>query len=209
MPLTLPPLPYPYDALAPFMSVETLKLHHDRHHQAYIDKANELLTGTGLEEKSIEQQMLVTWKDKGKSQILFNNLGQHYNHTLFWQWMKKGGGGKRVPTLLENKLRKDIGTFDEFRKKFIEAGMTQFGSGWCWLAMENRDGKLEIMKTANGENPVVQGYTPLLGCDVWEHAYYIDYRNSRQTYLETWFDNLVNWEFVAQLFEKGPLKLAA
>jgi Fe-Mn family superoxide dismutase len=190
----LPDLSYPYDALQPFMSAETLTFHHDKHHQAYVDNSNKLIVGSGLEGKSIEDVCKAAYA--GKNQGLVNNVGQHYNHIHFWQWMKKGGGGKKLPGTLE-RLATEYGGFDKLRGDFVTAGVTQFGSGWCWLAL--RDGKLEVMKTANGENPLMGGAEPILGCDVWEHSYYIDYRNARQKYLEAWFDNLVNWEYVDEM----------
>ncbi len=197
MPFTLPELPYAYDSLAPYMSKETLEFHHDKHHKAYVDKGNELIAGTGQEKASLEAAMV--WAHKN-SPGLFNQLGQHFNHIHFWHWMKKGGGGgKKIPGALEKKISADLGGYDAFKKDFMNAGATQFGAGWCWLAMDNKTGKLEIMKTPNGENPVIHGKTALLGCDVWEHSYYIDYRNARPKYLEAWFDNLVNWEHVESL----------
>lgn len=208
MAFTLPELPYAYDALQPYMSKETLEFHHDKHHKAYIDKGNELIAGTGLEGKSLEEAMVAAFQDKSKAG-LFNQLGQHYNHLHFWNWMKPQGGGNKLPGRLASQIQSDLGGFDTFRGSFIQAGMTQFGSGWCWLALDNASGKLEVLKTPNGENPLVQGKTPLLGCDVWEHSYYIDYRNARQKYLEAFVDNMVNWSYVEQLFEKGPVKLAA
>ncbi len=208
MTFELPDLPYAYDALQPYMSAETLEYHHDKHHQAYVDKANELIAGAGLADASLEDAMVASFKNK-ETQTLFNQLGQHFNHIHFWHWMAPNGGGKALPGELDRKINEDLGSFDEFRKKFIEAGVTQFGSGWCWLAMDNNSGRLEIMKTPNGENPVVHGKTPLLGCDVWEHSYYIDYRNARPKYLEAWFDSLINWEYVAELYGRGPLKAAA
>lgn len=208
MTLELPALPYAYDSLGPYMSKETLEFHHDKHHKAYVDKGNELIAGTGLEKLSLEEAMVAAFKDKSKAG-LFNQLGQHFNHLHFWHWMKNGGGGKFLPGKLHKAVEADLGGYDNFRGKFIEAGTTQFGSGWCWLAMDNLSGKLEIMKTPNGENPVVHGKTALLGCDVWEHSYYIDYRNARAKYLEAFVDNLINWEYVEKLFEKGPMKIAA
>ncbi|HTK85137.1 MAG TPA: superoxide dismutase [Patescibacteria group bacterium] len=208
MTLELPPLPYAYDFLQPYMSKETLEFHHDKHHKAYVDKGNDLLKGSGLEGKPLEAAMVAAFQDKTKAG-LFNQLGQHFNHIHFWNWMKKGGGGKKLPGKLEKQVTSDLGGYDEFRKKFIDAGLTQFGSGWCWLALDNKTGKLEVLKTANGENPVVHGKTALLGCDVWEHSYYIDYRNARQKYLEAWVDSLINWDYVAELLEKGPMKIAA
>ena len=208
MAFTLPELPYAYDALAPYMSAETLEFHHDKHHLAYVTKANELIAGTGLENLSLEEAMVAAFNDKSKAG-LFNQLGQHFNHIHFWHWMKKGGGGSKIPGKLEAQITSDLEGFDGFKKKFIEAGVGQFGSGWAWLAMDNASGKLEIVKTPNGENPVVLGKTALLGVDVWEHSYYIDYRNARPKYLEAFVDNLINWEYVSELYEKGPMKIAA
>jgi superoxide dismutase, Fe-Mn family len=198
MTFKLPELPYAYDALAPYMSAETLEYHHDKHHNTYVEKGNDLIKGSGLEGKSIEE---VVTGSHGTHQGLFNNVAQHYNHMHFWQWMKPGGGGNKVPGALAAKIDEDLGGYDKFRADFIDAGVTQFGSGWCWLAM--KDGKLHIMKTPNGENPLVHGATPLLGCDVWEHSYYIDYRNARPKYLEAFVDNLVNWDYVEQLFNQA------
>ena len=208
MAFTLPPLPYSYDALAPYMSAETLEFHHDKHHKAYVDKGNELIAGTGLENLSLEEAMVAAYKDKSKAG-LFNQLGQHFNHIHFWNWMKKNGGGTKIAGKLEAQIASDLGGYEGFKKKFIEAGTTQFGYGWAWLAMDNASGKLEIVKTPNGENPVVFGKTALLGVDVWEHSYYIDYRNARPKYLEAFVDNLINWDYVAELYEKGPMKIAA
>lgn len=195
MTFTLPELPYAYDALAPYMSRETLEYHHDKHHQAYVDQANTLAgPGSKYEGKTIEAICALAFG--GKDQPVINNVGQHYNHIHFWKWMKKDGGGTKAPGKVE-KLISEFGGFDKVRHGFIEAGKTQFGSGWCWLAV--RDGKLEVMKTPNGENPLMYGAQPILGCDVWEHSYYLDYRNARPKYLEAWFDHLVNWEHVEEL----------
>ncbi|WP_010661565.1 superoxide dismutase [Brucella anthropi] len=198
MAFELPALPYDYDALAPFMSRETLELHHDKHHQAYVTNGNKLLEGSGLESKSLEE---IVKESYGKNQGLFNNAGQHYNHILFWKWMKKNGGGKKLPGKLEKAIESDLGGYDKFRADFIAAGVGQFGSGWAWLSV--KDGKLEISKTPNGENPLVHGATPILGVDVWEHSYYVDYRNLRPKYLEAFVDSLINWEFVEELYEKA------
>lgn len=199
MSFSLPALPYAKDALAPYMSAETLEYHHDKHHQAYVDNGNKLIQGTGLEGKSLEDVVKAAFKDKALTG-LFNNAAQHWNHIYFWQWMKPKGGGA-IPGELEKKLKEDFGSVDAFKAKFIEAGVTQFGSGWCWLTVEN--GKLTVMKTPNGENPIAHGKPALLGCDVWEHSYYIDYRNRRPDYLKAFVENLVNWEYVAQLFGKA------
>ncbi len=198
MAFELPELPYSKDALAPYMSAETLEFHHDKHHKAYVDNGNKLLAEAGLEGKSLEEIVKASY---GKNQPLFNNAGQHYNHIHFWKWMKPNGGGKSLPGKLQAKIDSDLGGFDKFRSDFLAAGAGQFGSGWAWLTL--KDGKLEVTKTPNGENPLVHGGTPLLGVDVWEHSYYIDYRNARPKYLEAWFDNLVNWDYVDELFSSA------
>jgi Fe-Mn family superoxide dismutase len=197
MALELPALPYDYDALAPYMSRETLEFHHDKHHQAYVTKGNELLEGSAHAGKSIEDICKAAFAENNAG--LINNVGQHYNHMHFWNWMKKGGGGSKMPGSLEKAIASDLGGFDKFRADFIAAGVGQFGSGWAWLAVKN--GKLEVMKTPNGENPLMHGATPVLGCDVWEHSYYIDYRNARPKYLEAFIDNMINWDYVAELYE--------
>jgi superoxide dismutase, Fe-Mn family len=192
----LPDLPYAYDALQPYMSAETLQYHHDKHHLAYVENGNKLLQGSGLEGKSLED---IVKESFGKNAGLFNNAGQHYNHIHFWKWMKKGGGGTKLPGAVQARIDSDLGGYGKFREAFIEAGKGQFGSGWAWLAVKN--GKLEVMKTPNGENPLVHGAKPILGCDVWEHSYYIDYRNRRPDYLKAFFDHLVNWDHVAEMYE--------
>ena len=198
MTFELPALPYAYDALGPYMSAETLEFHHDKHHQAYVTNGNNLLKDSGLEGKSLEE---IVKESFGKNAGLFNNAGQHYNHLHFWNWMKPNGGGKSLPAKLQAAIDSDLGGFDKARADFIAAGTTQFGSGWAWIAV--KAGKLEISKTATGEAPLVHGATPILGVDVWEHSYYIDYRNARPKYLEAWFDNLVNWEYVEKLFDEA------
>lgn len=195
MALELPDLPYAYDALGPYMSKETLEFHHDKHHQAYVTNGGNLLKDSPLADKSLEDICKAAFADGNAG--LVNNVGQHYNHLHFWNWMKPNGGGKSLPSALQAAMDSDLGGYDKMRADFINAGVTQFGSGWAWLAV--KDGKLAVMKTANGENPLMHGATPILGCDVWEHSYYIDYRNARPKYLEAWFDNLVNWEYVEQL----------
>ncbi|MBI4922287.1 MAG: superoxide dismutase [Devosia nanyangense] len=196
MAFELPPLPYAYDALGPHMSKETLEYHHDKHHQAYVTNGNKLLEGSGLEGKSLEEVVKGAF---GKNAGLFNNAGQHYNHIHFWQWMKPNGGGKSLPGKLQAAVDSDLGGYDKFRADFVAAGTTQFGSGWAWVSVKN--GKLEVSKTPNGESPLVSGGAPILGVDVWEHSYYIDYRNARPKYLETWFDNLINWDHVLEMYE--------
>ena len=198
MSFELPPLPYAYDALQPYMSKETLEYHHDKHHQAYVTTANNLMKGTEFEGKSVEEVVKGSY---GKNQALFNNAGQHYNHTHFWQWMKPNGGGSKIPGAVEKAIIEGVGSIDKFKEDFVQAGVTQFGSGWAWLAVKN--GKVEIMKTPNGENPLVHGAKPILGVDVWEHSYYIDYRNRRPDYLKAFLDHLVNWEHVEQMLSEA------
>ena len=193
MSFELPSLPYANDALAPYMSAETLDFHHGKHHQTYVTNLNNLLKDNELQGASLEDIVVKSSKDTSMAGI-FNNAGQHWNHILFWQCMKPNGGGS-IPSELEARLNSDFGSVDQFKEAFIQAGTTQFGSGWAWLAIDN--GKLVVTKSANASNPLVDGMKPILGCDVWEHSYYIDYRNKRPDYLKAFLDNLVNWEFVA------------
>ena len=197
MAFNLPPLPYAYDALQPHMSAETLEFHHDKHHKAYLDAMTPMIEGTEYASMPIEDIVQKSYSDDPK---LFNQAGQYYNHLHFWNWMKPNGGGK-VPGKLQQQIEADIGSMDDFRGQFIEAGKTQFGSGWAWLAL--MDGKLQVTKTANGVNPLALGGTPILGVDVWEHSYYIDYRNRRPDYLKAFLDSLVNWGYVAELYESA------
>ena len=190
--LNLPELPYSYDALAPYMSKETLEFHHDKHHNTYVVNANKIIDENNMSYETLESLV----KDSHTSNPgLFNNAAQHWNHIEFWQWMKPNGGGN-IPGELEAKINSDFGSFDKFRADFIAAGATQFGSGWCWLVM-NSNGDLSVTKTPNGENPIIHGQKALLGCDVWEHSYYIDFRNKRPAYLSNFLENLVDWENVA------------
>jgi len=197
MSFKLPELPYAYDALQPYMSKETLEFHHDKHHNTYVETGNKLLEGSGLEGATLEE---VVKQSHGKNAPLFNNAAQHYNHVHFWQWMKPNGGGA-IPGALEKQITEDFGGVEKFKTDFQEAGKGQFGSGWAWLALKG--GKLEIMKTPNGENPLIHGAVPLLGVDVWEHSYYIDYRNRRPDYLKAFIENLVNWEYVEKLYSEA------
>ncbi len=198
MAFELPELPYAYDALGPYMSKETLEYHHDKHHQAYVTKGNELAEKAGMADLSLEE---IVKKSHGTDQALFNNAGQHYNHIHFWNWMKPNGGGKSLPGKLQAAFDSDLGGYDKFKADFEAAGAGQVGSGWALVAVKN--GKLEIMKTPNGENPLVHGATPILGVDVWEHSYYIDYRNARPKYLSAFVDNLINWDYVLECYEKA------
>jgi|TARA_B100001094_G_scaffold156944_1_gene151931 Fe-Mn family superoxide dismutase len=193
MTFELPSLPYASDALAPYMSSETLDFHHGKHHQTYVTNLNNLVKDSDMQDASLEDIVIKSSKDASMAGI-FNNAGQHWNHILFWQCMKPNGGGA-MPSELENRISSDFGSVDQFKEAFVQAGTTQFGSGWAWLAIDN--GKLVVTKSANASNPLVEGMKPILGCDVWEHSYYIDYRNKRPDYLKAFLDNLVNWEFVS------------
>ena len=192
MNFTLPKLDYSNNALAPIMSEETLDLHHGKHHQTYITNLINFIKDTEMDKMSLEEIILKSFQDKSKIGI-FNNASQHWNHNLFWKCMKPNGGGQ-MPSKLEKRIVTDFGSVDNFKKEFKQAGTTQFGSGWCWLSIDN--GKLVVSKTANAVNPLVDKMKPILGCDVWEHSYYIDYRNRRPEYLDKFMDKLVNWEFV-------------
>ena len=197
MAFTLPDLPYSHDALAAGgMSRETLEFHHDKHHKAYVDKLNELVQGTEWENASLEDIVRGTYQDGAVAQNgIFNNASQHWNHSQFWEMMSPNGGGT-IPSQLESAIKDSFGSVEECKKKFSEAGVGQFGSGWAWL-VKTADGKLEITKTENGVNPLCKDQTALLGCDVWEHSYYIDFRNARPKYIENFLDKLVNWDNVA------------
>jgi Fe-Mn family superoxide dismutase len=191
MPFTLPPLPYAKDALAPHTSAETLEFHHGKHHAAYVNKLNELTAGKPEAEKTLED--LIKAADVGTP--IFNNAAQVWNHTFFWSCMKPGGGGAPSGELAEA-LKRDFGSVEKFGQDFVAAALGQFGSGWAWLI--NEGGKLSIMKTANADLPLKHGKKAVLTVDVWEHAYYIDYRNARQKFVETFLSSLVNWDFAAQ-----------
>ena len=193
MTFELPKLDYSKSSLSPHMSEETLDLHHGKHHQTYITNLNNLIKDSVLENSSLEEIVKKTSADPSKIGI-FNNAGQHWNHILFWKCMKPKGGGA-LPGKLEKRINSDFGGVDKFKEQFIQAGVTQFGSGWAWLAIDDK-GKLVVTKTANASNPLVNNMKPILGCDVWEHSYYVDYRNRRPDYLKSFIENLVNWEFV-------------
>jgi Fe-Mn family superoxide dismutase len=197
MAFELPDLPYAHDALASKgMSRETLEFHHDIHHLAYVDNGNKAIDGTEWAEASVEDIVRGTYQEGAVAQSgVFNNASQHWNHTQFWQMMGPNGGGS-MPGELEAKITESFGSVDEFKQQFSAAGAGQFGSGWAWLVMGS-DGGLQVTKTENGVNPLCFGQTALLGCDVWEHSYYIDFRNKRPAYLKNFLDELVNWENVA------------
>ena len=189
MSLQLPELPFAKDALAPHMSADTFDYHHGKHHNAYVVKGNELLAKAGIDASDLVQLVHETAKIGG---ALFNNVGQHYNHSFFWNSLSPEGGG--APTgEIAARIDADFGSLDEFKAQFVAGGVGQFGSGWVWLV--ERDGKLAIEKSANAETPLTTGAKPLLVCDVWEHAYYLDFQNRRPDFLASFIDNLVNWDF--------------
>jgi Fe-Mn family superoxide dismutase len=194
---SVPPLPYDYAALEPTIDEETMKLHHDKHHQAYVDKANDALAGTEWEDKPVEEvlQNLSSLPDD-KQTVVRNNGGGHANHTLFWESMSPDGGGEPSGELADA-INEAFGSFDEFKSQFEANGVGQFGSGWTWLVWDG--GALKLEKSANQDSPVMTGQTPLVGNDVWEHAYYLKYQNKRPDYLKAWWD-VVNWDKVAERF---------
>ena len=196
MTFTLPDLPYSHDALAgACMSRETLEYHHDKHHNAYVEKLNELIAGSEWEGKSLEEIVKGTYQKGAVAQNgIFNNASQHWNHSQFWEMMAPSSSS--MPSEVEKALTDSFGSVDEFKKQFAAKGGGQFGSGWAWLVKKS-DGSLDVTSTENGVNPLCFGQTALLGCDVWEHSYYIDFRNARPKYLSNFLDNLVNWENVA------------
>src|SRR3954449_320363 len=200
MPHELPPLPYDYDALEPTIDEQTMRIHHGKHHQAYVDNLNKALEGTQWADHSLEQllggELDVIPEDKRAA--VRNKGGGHANHTLFWQIMKPGGGGE--PTgALASAIGSDLGGFAAFKEAFAKAATTRFGSGWAWL-ISGKDGKLAVTSTPNQDSPLMDGSgTPLLGLDVWEHAYYLDYQNRRPAYIPAWW-NTVNWDEVASRY---------
>lgn len=191
MAIELPVLPYEASALEPFISANTLGFHHGKHHQTYVTNTNNLIKGTDLEDASLEK-IVLSAANNAEKVGLFNNAAQVWNHTFYWKSMKKGGGG--APTgAIAKKINEDFGSYEAFAEAFKNAGLTQFGSGWAWLVL--KDGKLQIMKTANGDTPMAHGFIAILTVDVWEHAYYLDYQNKRADYLDVFLKNLVNWDF--------------
>ncbi len=194
-PIELPTLPYADNALDPYISANTIGYHYGKHHKAYVDNTNKLIAGTEYADMPLEKIIAAT-AGKADKTAIFNNAAQVWNHTFYWKSMKPKGGGA-PPKDLAAKIDGAFGSYDGFKKAFSEAAVTQFGSGWAWLAA--KDGKLEIVKTPNAENPMSKGggLKALLTCDVWEHAYYLDYQNKRPDYVAAFLDHLVNWEFVA------------
>jgi Fe-Mn family superoxide dismutase len=195
MAYSVPDLPYAYDALEPHIDEATMKVHHDKHHQAYVDKANAALEGTEWADKDVEEVLknLSSLPDDKQGPVR-NNAGGHYNHSLFWQMLSPDGGGEPGGEL-GTAIAEKFGSFDDFKSQFKEAGIGQFGSGWAWLVHDGSG--LAVAKTPNQDSPISSGQTPLLGCDVWEHAYYLKYQNKRPDYIDA-FWNVVNWDYVAQ-----------
>ena len=196
MPFEVPELPYDYAALEPHIDEQTMRLHHDKHHQAYVDKANAALEGTEWADASVEE-VLANFNNlpDDKRTVVRNNAGGHANHTLFWEIMSPDGGGEP-----EGALAGAIGDFERFQEQLATAAVNQFGSGWAWLVKDGSS--VAVLSTPNQDSPLLQGQTPLLGVDVWEHAYYLKYQNRRPDYVAAWW-NVVNWPEVARRFETG------
>ena len=200
MPFTLPDLPYPNDALEPHIDARTMEIHHDKHHKAYVDNLNAALAKHPDFDAGDDIDALLRRIDEVPEDIrtaVRNNGGGHSNHSLFWTWMGKGGGGKPTGALAGD-IDAAFGSFDEFRAKLIDAGKTRFGSGWAWLVLH--DGTLSVTSTPNQDSPYMLGQVPVLGVDVWEHAYYLNYQNRRPDYLEAWF-NTIDWDAVGKRYE--------
>ena len=200
MAFEVPPLPYDYGALAPTIDEETMRLHHDKHHQAYVDNANKALAGTEHADSSVEQVLAVldTLPEDIQATVR-NNAGGHANHSFFWQIMSPDGGGEPSGALADA-INETFGSLDDLKKQVNDKGVGQFGSGWTWLVHDGSG--LKVVSTPNQDSPVSQGQTPLIGIDVWEHAYYLKYQNKRPDYLEAWW-NVVNWDEVAKRYDSA------
>ena len=206
MAFEVPPLPYDYDALEPHIDEQTMRLHHDKHHQAYVDKANAALEGTDWAHESVEQILsIVETLPEDKQAAVRNNAGGHANHSMFWEIMSPDGGGEPEGELADA-INDTFGSLDELKKAVNEAGVNRFGSGWTWLVHDGTG--LAVYSTANQDSPILQSDEPLLGNDVWEHAYYLKYQNRRPDYLEAWW-NVVNWPAVAERYAKAIGKVRA
>jgi Fe-Mn family superoxide dismutase len=198
MAFSLPDLPYPFDALEPHIDARTMEIHHGKHHQAYVDNANKALEGTDWADKSVEEVLRnIDQLPEDKRGPVRNNAGGHANHMLFWEIMGPDGGGQPSGALADA-IGSALGGFEDFKATLIQNGVTRFGSGWSWLVWNGTG--LEAYSTANQDSPIMQGHTPILGIDVWEHAYYLTYQNRRPDYLEAWW-NVVNWEAVAARYQ--------
>ena len=203
MAFELPPIPYPKDALAPHISTQTLEFHYGKHHYAYVANLNNLVKDSALASKELEDIIVEVRGDASKAGI-FNNAAQVWNHTFYWHSMRPGGGGAPSGEVAEA-INSSFGSYAAFKEAFKNAAVTQFGSGWAWLVL--KDGKLEVMKTSNAETPLGTGAKPLLTCDVWEHAYYLDFQNRRPDYVEAFLNHLVDWDFArVNLIGRWPLK---
>ena len=204
MAVTLPPLPYPNDALEPYLDAKTMEIHHDRHHKAYVDNLNKAIEGqANLQNKPIEQLLRdINQVPENIRTAVRNNGGGHANHSMFWEIMTKGGGGEPSGPLADD-IKKTFGDFAAFKQKLKEAAVGRFGSGWAWLVMAG--GKLQILSTANQDSPYMKGQVPIVGVDVWEHAYYLKYQNKRPDYIDAWW-NVVNWEAVGKRFTQAQSK---
>jgi Fe-Mn family superoxide dismutase len=201
MAFELPPLPYGYDALEPYIDEQTMHLHHDKHHQAYVTNLNNAVQGTAFEHLSVEEIMRrINEVPENIRTAVRNNGGGHVNHTMFWEIMKPNGGGEPTGALAQA-INQAFGSFDQFKTQFNDAGVKRFGSGWAWLVL-NQSGQLQVISTANQDSPFMDGLFPVMGNDVWEHAYYLKYQNRRADYLSAWW-NVVNWDAIAKRFERG------
>jgi Fe-Mn family superoxide dismutase len=206
MAFEVPPLPYDYNALEPHIDEQTMRLHHDKHHQAYVDKANAALEGTDWANESVEQILsIIETLPEDKQTVLRNNAGGHANHSMFWEIMSPDGGGEPEGELADA-INDTFGSFDELKKAVNDAGVNRFGSGWTWLVYDGTG--LAVYSTANQDSPILQSDEPILGNDVWEHAYYLTYQNRRPDYLEAWW-NVVNWTAVAERHSKAIGKVRA
>jgi Fe-Mn family superoxide dismutase len=204
-PFTLPPLPWDEAALDPVISARTMQFHYGKHHKTYVDKLNELVAGTRYAEMPLERVVMESAKSEADKKI-FNNAAQAWNHTFFWNALKPGGGGKPSGEAA-SAIDAAFGSHDDFKKKFAEAAVNQFGSGWAWLVF--KDGKLAITSTSNAGTPIAEGTTPLLTIDVWEHAYYLDYQNKRPDFANAVIDKLVNWDFANVQLKAASTRKAA
>jgi Fe-Mn family superoxide dismutase len=199
MAYTVPALPYPYDALEPYIDAKTMEIHHDKHHKAYVDNLNKALEGSDLANQPVESLIAkLSSVPENIRAAVRNNGGGHANHSLFWTVMAKGKGGKPSGKLADA-ITSDLGGFEQFTKDFTQNAMTQFGSGWSWLYIDHATGKLKLGKTPNQDSPLMEGNTPILGVDVWEHAYYLKYQNRRADYVAQFY-NVIDWDAVAHRF---------
>jgi len=198
-PVELPELPWAKDALAPVISEETINFHYGKHHKAYVDKTKELIVGTELEDKTLEKIIIAAAAARPEKQALFNNASQVWNHAFYWDCLTPADKS-RMPEELADMLTLDFGSVEAFKKQLVDAGMTQFGSGWAWVIIE--DGKLAIGKTPNADNPFTDTKKAVLVLDVWEHAYYLDYQNARKAYLDKVVDTIINWDYMLQNIKK-------